>query len=360
MLIFVAVVILFGAGVWVFVSTAPQFGKVPEGERLGEIKESPNYADEGFQNLVETSMDMGFRDVVKVTYAFFAGGSGRTPAKPIPVRFDSEQDQVDSLAYITWYGHSAILLEMDGRRLLLDPMLGPASSPVPFMTKRFPYEAPIPLDDIKSIDAVLISHDHYDHLDYPSILKLKEHVGKFYTALGVGEHLKRWGVESDKIVELDWWQDAELGSLRFTAAPARHFSGRGFDRNKTQWASWVIEGATQKIYFSGDGGYAEHFKEIGEKFGPFDFAMMECGQYNELWSQIHMMPEESVQAALDVKAQRMMPIHWGGFNLALHTWTDPIERVKEEANSKGIPLYHPYVGERFSINQEVGKAEWWK
>ena len=267
------------------------------------------------------------------------------------------------MIYVTWYGHSAILLEIEGKRILIDPMLGPAASPVPFLTKRFEYEDPIDLDDIVDIDAVLISHDHYDHLDYPTISKIKDKVGHFYTALAVGEHLKHWGISSDKITELDWWQTSKIGHIELVATPARHFSGRGVtDRNKTQWASWVILGRHNRVYFSGDSGYAPHFSEIGDKYGPFDFTMMECGQYNEMWEAIHMMPEQTIQAHIDLKGKIMMPIHWGAFNLSLHDWTDPIERAKAEADRLGVTLLSPYIGDRFVIEKEGPEepnANWW-
>ncbi|MBV6646499.1 MAG: MBL fold metallo-hydrolase [Cyclobacteriaceae bacterium] len=360
MITIVAITACIVLGVFIFIKTAPQFGKQVEGIRLSEIKASPNYQEDHFQNLVETKMDMGLKDLGNVMYEWLFNTKGKSPSQPIPAKFDLTTENInDTSAHITWFGHSAILLEIEGYKLLLDPMLGPASSPVPFMTKRFPYEEPIRLDDINDIDAVIISHDHYDHLDYHTITTIHEKVGHFYTALAVGEHLRRWGVPDEKITELDWWESSSLGSLKFTAAPARHFSGRGLsDRNKTQWASWIIKGAHHNIYFSGDSGYADHFKEIGQKFGPFDFAMVECGQYNERWAAIHMMPEQSVQAAIDVTAKRMMPIHWGGFQLALHTWKDPVERAKAEATKKGVQLVHPCIGERIEVKKEPTKA-WW-
>lgn len=216
------------------------------------------------------------------------------------------------------------------------------------------------MENLKNIDAIVISHDHYDHLDFESVKQLLPHTKKFYTALGVGSHLKRWGVPSSKIVELDWWQNSALENLTLTATPSRHFSGRTFsDRNKTQWASWVIEGKYNKIYFSGDSGYGPHFKSIGQKLGPFDFAMVECGQYNENWSAIHMMPEQSAQVGLDLDAKVIMPIHWGEFDLSLHSWTDPIERVTEAAKNLNQPIIHPRIGLRFEIS-EMPDDRWWE
>lgn len=357
-IIIIVTILLFVLGIFIFVKTAPQFGRLPEGERLAEISKSENYKDKEFKNLVKTEMDMSFGDMVKTMREFLSGGKNRSPKDPLPVKFNENKEEEHKL-YVTWYGHSAILMEMEGKRILIDPMLGDASSPVSFMTRRFPYEEPINLEDITDIDAVIISHDHYDHLDYPTIRKIKDKVAHFYMPLGVGEHLKRWGVDEGSMTELDWWESARLGDIEIVAAPSRHFSGRAFVRNKTQWASWAFLGKHKKVYFSGDGGYAPHFKEIGERLGPFDFTMIECGQYNEKWSQIHMTPEESVQAHLDVNGAVMMPIHWGAFNLALHEWTDPAERMVAEAEEKGATYTTPYIGQRFAPDHNPPVEKWW-
>ncbi len=361
MLILVACIILFIVGVIIFVNTAPQFGDSPEGSRLERIEGSSNYKEGQFVNLTFTTMDMDFVKGLGIMKEWIFNTKGRVPGKPLPVRFSQENGSYnDSSAYITWYGHSAVLLEIDNKRVLIDPMLGPASSPVSFMTKRFDYEEPIPIEDLTNIDIVVISHDHYDHLDYDTIKKIKDKVGHFYTPLGVGAHLEKWGVDPGKVSELDWWETIDHEGLTLVACPARHFSGRGFsDRNKTQWASWVIEGGGKKIYFSGDGGYANHFSEIGDKYGPFDFAMIECGQYNERWKDIHMMPEETVQAGVDLRSKNMMPIHWGAFNLALHHWQDPIERAVETAKKLDVIISTPFIGEKFEISDSP-KEIWWE
>ena len=240
-------------------------------------------------------------------------------------------------------------------------MLGNAAAPVSFMTNRFAYEVPIDLESIPHVDAIILSHDHYDHLDYPSIMKLKDKVDHFFTPLGVGSHLIRWGVDESKITELDWWESKTIDNIQLVATPARHFSGRGIsDRNKTQWASWAIIGEKERIFFSGDSGYGPHFKEIGEKYGPFDFAMMECGQYNERWEAIHMMPEQTIQASIDVKSNLMMPIHWSAFNLSLHSWTDPVERAVKAAQTQGVNILTPQIGLRFSPGLEIKNEFWWR
>lgn len=344
-----------------FVNFAPQFGAAPQGDHLNRIMQSENFSNGQFQNQIPTFMDLGFRNGSKVMYEWIFNAEGREPSQPIPVAFKPASDISDSTLSVVWYGHSAVLLKMDGKKILLDPMLGEAAAPVSFMTRRFQYQEPIQLDKFSDIDAVIISHDHYDHLDYKSILKLKDKVQHFFTALGVGAHLKRWGVDSTKITELDWWESVNYDHLQFVAAPARHFSGRGLnDRNKTQWASWIIAGKKEKVYFSGDSGYGPHFKEIGERYGPFDFAMMECGQYNLRWEAIHMLPEQTIQAGKDIKCKSLMPIHWGAFNLSLHTWTEPVERALKAADSE-IDVITPTIGEEINPTHHQGRPNhWWR
>jgi len=241
-------------------------------------------------------------------------------------------------------------------------MFGDNVGPHPWLgTNRFTNGIPIEIDKLPQIDLVLFSHDHYDHLDYKSVLKLKEKVKQFYVPLGVGSHLESWAVEVDKIHEFNWWDEKIFDEIQLVCAPARHFSGRGiFDRNTTMWASWVIKSDTIAIYFSGDSGYGPHFKEIGEKYGPFDFAMLECGQYDKRWENIHMMPEQTAQAALDLKAKLMMPIHWGAFVLALHSWKDPVERVTKEAQELNVNVITSKIGEQFLLNKPlIEENSWW-
>lgn len=359
-LVVIALIVALVVGVLIFVGTAPQFGQPPNGEHRERLNESPHYEDGKFINLIETKMG-SFGEMMGTLPEFFFG-KNKSPKDTLPTKYSFNNGiEVDSLCYITWYGHSAFLLEMNGRRILIDPMLGKTAAPTSFGSARFPNDEPVPLEAITDIDLMILSHDHYDHLDYASIMHLKDHVGHFYTALGVGSHLRSWGIAEEKITELDWWEEALSDELTLVACPARHFSGRGlFDRNATQWASWVIRSGDHNIYFSGDGGYGPHFKEIGEKYGPFDFAMLECGQYNKAWHAIHMFPEESVDAGLDVKAKLAMPIHWGAFTLAIHTWTDPIIRFREAAERKGLPMVHPYIGERFKLGLDFPREEWWR
>ena len=360
-LIILATIGLVILSVFIFVNIAPQFGNSPAGEHAEKMKNSPNYKGKQFVNQIPTSMDMSFR-AMGATIREMITAKNTTPDKPLPARFSNGVvANADSAAVVTWYGHSAILLQMDGKRILIDPMFGPNASPVSFFGKRFDYEKPIDFSQFTNIDAVVISHDHYDHLDYPSIKKLEAHVKHFYVPLGVGAHLQKWGIAEDRITELDWWQSVNADGIELTAAPARHFSGRGImDRNKTLWVSWIITGKKQKIFFSGDSGYGPHFKKIGEKFGPFDLAMIECGQYNEKWEAIHMMPEQSLQAGMEVKAKVVMPIHWGAFKLAMHSWTDGVERLTKAAAIKSVSIATPVIGEPFRIGTEMPNEKWWE
>ncbi|HAQ07839.1 MAG TPA: hypothetical protein DCR24_10060, partial [Bacillus bacterium] len=295
---------------------------------------------------------------------FIKGNRERKPRTQLPMAsFFPGSHVKGGNARITWFGHSAFLLEIEGKSILVDPMFGRAPSPFPmFGGKRYSGTLPFEIEEMPIIDAVLLSHDHYDHLDYGSIMKLKEKVKQYFVPLGVGSHLERWGVSSEKISEHDWWSDFSCGGLQFVCAPARHFSGRSLtDRDSTLWCSWVISGQHSKIYFSGDGGYGPHFKEIGEKYGPFDMTLMECGQYDERWAELHMMPEETVQAHIDVKGKVMIPVHWGAFTLSLHSWHDPVERAVKAANESGVEIATPRIGEPVTAGSERNPSSaWWR
>lgn len=355
--------IILAIGV-LFVNLSPQFGGKVTAEQQKVYAQSDNYTNGQFSNIGGVKSEMSASDMFKAIRGMFKSIPN---AKPEPI----DVQHVDSLEVanykgstrFVWFGHSAFLLQIDGKTVLIDPMFGAVPAPHPLLGgKRFSDDLPIEIEKLPKIDAVLISHDHYDHLDYGSIKKLMHKVDRFYTPLGLGVHLTKWGVEKEKIVELDWWQEAELEGLVFASTPAQHFSGRGLtDRDKTQWCSWVIQSNTERIFFSGDSGYADHFKEIGQKYGPFDFAMMECGQYNKLWHEIHMFPEETALAGVDVKAEKVMPIHWGAFKLAPHAWTDPINRVIAKAEELNLELVIPEIGKPTNISEKMPEYNtWWK
>ena len=349
-----------------FINLSPQFGGDHNEDDIARYEQSNHYEDGKFQNLIPTSLDMSFSQMLKVLGDMMAGTPNSKPDFELPMELVDSLDLVEnhSESKIIWFGHSSFLLQMDGLNILLDPMFGEVCAPHPWLgQKRYSSKLPIEIEELPVIDLVIISHDHYDHLDYGSIQKLMEKTKAFYVPLGVGAHFEEWGIPANQIHELNWWDEAEYEGLNLAFTPSRHFSGRGLtNRFSTLWGSWVVKGKSENVFFSGDSGYGPHFKEIGERFGPFDFAMIECGQYNEQWKQIHMMPEESAQAAVDLKAEVMMPIHWGAFTLALHSWTDPIERVTVAAEDLSMPLIAPVIGEQIDLQniQNYRNKDWWK
>ncbi|AZG71705.1 MBL fold metallo-hydrolase [Shewanella livingstonensis] len=258
-------------------------------------------------------------------------------------------------------GHSTLLMRIDGEYLLIDPVFSQRASPVQWAgPKRF-HQSPISIADLPAIKTVIISHDHYDHLDKAAIEQLAAKVEHFVTPTNVGNHLIAWGVAPIKVTELEWWQSVELTGLSITATPAQHFSGRGLlDSNQTLWASWVIQGLQHKVFFSGDSGYFNGFKKIGERYGPFDLSMIETGAYNELWSDIHMLPEQSLQAHIDVNAKAMMPVHNGTFDLALHDWFEPFERINQLAKQHHISLLTPRFGQAVLLANPQADELWWR
>jgi len=360
----IIIVTLFIIGA-LFINLSPQFGGKATQKQVIRYQQSVNYKKGKFINLGNVNMTMGAKDMFKAIIGMFKAPSTTSPDTPIAVE-KSDSTEIANYALGTrfiWFGHSAFLLQIAGKNILIDPMLSQVPAPHPWLgAKRFSKELPIAIEKIPHIDAIIISHDHYDHLDYASIIALKDKTSHFFTPLGLSSHLMSWGVNKEKITELDWWQEVSFETLKFSCTPAQHFSGRGLsDRDKTLWCSWVIQSPTENIFFSGDSGYGAHFKEIGKRFGSFDFAMIECGQYNELWSEIHMFPEETAQAALDLNAKVMMPIHWGAFKLAQHAWTDPIERVITKAKDLNVSLISPKIGEAISLSETYqAQQKWWR
>jgi len=359
----IALLIIIGA---FFINLSPQFGGEATKQQQEVFSKSKHYKDGKFVNNDGVKMEMSFKDTFKAMGTMFNSDSNSKPNKNIAVqKIDSITiADYNSKTRFIWFGHSTFLLQIKGKNVLIDPMFGNVPAPSPLLgSNRFSNELPIEIEKLPHIDAVLITHDHYDHLDYESIQKLKDKVNMFYTPLGVGIHLLKWGIEKERIIELDWWQEIKYDELTIRCTPAQHFSGRGLaDREKTLWCSWIIQSDDENLFFSGDSGYAPHFKEIGDKYGPFDFAFMECGQYNDLWPLVHMFPEETAQAGLDVKAKKMMPIHWGAFKLAPHSWTDPVERLSKKAKELKIDLVIPKIGEfiEIELNDSEEIYPWWR
>lgn len=362
MVVFVFILLSVFILVYVFMRQA-KFGMQPSGKRLNRINQSSHYKEGKFQNLSYTpdlKEGVGYYTVMK---DFFFGKSKRSkPGLALPSQKTDLKTLDVEKNVLVWFGHSSYFLQIDGKRILVDPVLTGSASPVYFTTRAFEGSDVYTPDDIPDIDYLFISHDHWDHLDYETIMKLKLKTRKIITGLGTAAHFEYWGFDNNIIIESDWNEEVILdaGFVVNTTA-ARHFSGRSLKRNQAMWMSFVLTTPTMKIYLGGDSGYDTHFKAIGEKFGPFDLAVLECGQYNEYWKYIHMMPEEVVQASLDLKAKKFIPIHWAKFSLSLHAWDEPITRVTEEAKKRNVIALTPMIGEEVNLKGEgVVYKEWWK
>jgi L-ascorbate metabolism protein UlaG (beta-lactamase superfamily) len=291
------------------------------------------------------------------------------PPKPLPaqqVNIDKAFPENQNGLYVTWLGHSSLLVQIDGVRILIDPVFANNVSPIPLIgVRRFQKQAPISADALPFIDAVFISHDHYDHLNAETIIALEQKTGYFLMPSEVAKYFKIWGIDSTKIREYTWWEEGAIQGLsgqklRFACTPARHFSKRSlFENNKTLWASWVFMGHTHKLFYSGDTSYGLHFKQIGNHYGPFDLTLMENGQYSIYWPYSHILPEDGVRAHLDLRGKAMLPVHWGSFDLSIHNWNEPIERVSAAAKTQGVMLLTPQVGQTLNIDENPVTQDWW-
>ncbi|ANE51579.1 MBL fold metallo-hydrolase [Flavisolibacter tropicus] len=361
MIIFLLIVIGFIAVVYLYMQQ-PIFGKAATGARLARMQQSPHYKNGQFQNQSPTpALTEGYSYTGVIKKFLFERKEQSKPEENVPTQ-KQELKQIDPAENVlVWFGHSSYYLQLDGKRILVDPVLSGHASPLKFTTPSFKGTDVYTVDDLPPIDYLFLSHDHYDHLDYETIVKLQPKVKKVITGLGVGAHLEHWGYSPAQLVEKDWYEEETLdpGFVVHTA-PARHFSGRRFKRNETLWLSFVLITPTRRIYLGGDSGYDTHFKTIGDKFGPFDLVILENGQYDPAWKYIHMMPEETVQAAIDLKAKRLLPVHWSKFALANHSWREPAIRVQQEADRRHMPLLLPMIGEvvkQGKLNAPVG---WWE
>lgn len=305
----------------------------------------------------------GTLEQARIMWDFFFNKPADTrPSGKIPVQTLTRQ-QLLAAPNNTVYrlGHSTVLLKLNDAFWITDPMFSERASPIQWAGPQRFHQPPITIEDLPPIKAVIISHDHYDHLDQDSIMKLAAKAEHFLTPLGVGDIIVGWGVPSSKVKQLDWWQEIEVGGVRFAATPARHFSGRGlFSKNQTQWASWVFLAEGQRVFFSGDSGYFDEFKKIGAKYGPFDLTLLETGAYNENWPVVHMHPEESIRAHIDLKGKNLLPIHNGTFDLSMHSWTDPFDRIAALGSVQRIPVLTPIIGDPVSIQSTTSGQMWWK
>ncbi len=362
MLILKIVVILVTIVVIVnlFFILAPQFGGRPDKERMSTLSVNSVYNGGRFHNRSDAPVMLP-HSMGKVLKKQFERNPGRVPEAQIPSVLPEQEFSADSLS-VVWLGHSTLLIHIEGKNILTDPVFGKRASPVGFIGPK-PFSANVKLNEtvLPKIDAVLISHDHFDHLDYSTINRMKDSVPLFLVPLGVRAHLLRWGVAPEKIREFDWGTSYDLSdSLRLTATPAQHFSGRRKQNNSTLWCSWVVAGKSAKVYFSGDSGYGKHFKEIGDTYGPFDLTLMECGAYGEYWPSIHMFPEESIRAHIDLKGKYYLPIHWGKYNLAFHPWQEPAQRMLSKAGEENVQVLTPVPGETLTIPVGEKTNRWWE
>ncbi|MFI7382304.1 MBL fold metallo-hydrolase [Streptomyces sp. NPDC049813] len=345
------------------------FGAAATGARLERIRRSPNFADGQFQNPVgaRTRPEGSMLDFAKV-YFRKEERARRAPTGTVPVHATTLADLSKPSASglrITWMGHSSVLAEIDGVRVLFDPVWGERCSPFAFAGPKRLHPAPLPVAALGPVDVVVISHDHYDHLDLPTIKALARTDTVFAVPLGVGAHLEHWGVPADRLRELDWHESAEVGGVTLTATPARHFCGRGLrNPQHTLWASWAVTGPAHRIYHSGDTGYFQGFQDIGTQYGPFDVTMIQVGAYAEFWPDIHMTPEEGLRAHLDLQGGQphgvLMPIHWGTFNLAPHAWAEPGEWMRDAAAAADQPAAFPRPGEPFEPTAPLPDEPWWR
>jgi L-ascorbate metabolism protein UlaG (beta-lactamase superfamily) len=357
----VALAGIAGAVAWAAKDIPAAYGAMPRGSRRERVLRSPQFHDGAFFNRVSTHTAIRPHDDRHRLREFLFDREVRKPKGPIPIVRDQAQAPVGTLN-ITWYGHASSLVEIDGAAVLFDPIWSDRCSPSRLFGPHRLHEPPVPLETLPRLDAVVISHDHYDHLDMPTIQTLVESQPEalFVVPLGVGAHLEAWHVPVDRIVELDWNENTTIAGLTLTCTPGQHFSGRTMTkRNYTLWSSWVVVGPTRRVFYTGDTGYFDGFTAIGEEFGPFDASLIQIGAYDTAWPDIHMMPEEGVAAHVDARGGLMIPVHWGTFTLAFHPWAEPIDRVWREAKDRGVTLAVPRPGERVDVDNPPAPDAWW-
>ena len=359
---FISLAILLVLATFLFMRQA-QFGQAPAGEHLEKITESPNYESGQFNNLNFTPDLSDGHSMTGIIYDQFFKSHPRTePSEPLPSQKTNLLTLPENENVLIWFGHSSYFIQLDGKKILVDPVFSGNASPIPGTVKAFPGTDIYSAEDLPEIDYLFISHDHYDHLDYKTITSLKDKVKQVICGLGVGSHFERWGYSDDQITEQDWYDELKPDSgFVIRTLPARHFSGRSFTRKNTLWASYLFESPSQKIYFGGDSGYDPFFAEIGEKYGPIDLAILDNGQYNVAWRELHLFPEEVVQAAKDLKAKRLFPVHSSKFVLAMHPWDEPLNEVNRLNDPNPIPLVTPMIGEKVNLDDSTQTfTKWWE
>lgn len=358
----VILVTLLAGGLTLLAMAWTPMGTAPAGARQARIERSPQWGGEGFNNFQPVYTG----PLSEVLAEQLSGGSKvQVPSVPVPFERRSREDYTNAPASglrVTWLGHSTILLEIDGARILIDPVWGERTSPLSFIGPERWYPPPLPLAELPEVDAILISHDHYDHLDYPTVMGLRDRDVPWLVPLGVGAHLEYWGVSKQRIVELDWWDQHKVGDLTLTCTPARHFSGRSMPTpgtGVTLWSGWAIAGAAHRVYYSGDTSLFNGIVEIGKRLGPFDLTMLEVGAYSASARDVHLGPEQAVLAHELLGGKVFLPVHWGLFDLNLHGWTEPIERTRRAAKARGITMFAPRPGEMIEPSAPPPISVWW-
>lgn len=332
------------------------FGAQPSAD---EFKDLPNYKNGSFQNRLATPMMTEDGSYWKIIKLMINRPKTVNPSTTISVVKTDLQALDLSKNCVVWFGHSTYLLVLDGKRILVDPVFYKAS-PVGLFGKPYDMSYNYSPADFPEIDVLIITHDHYDHLDYKSVCELKSKVKTVITSKGVDKHLKMWGFELDTIISLNWNDKALFDGFELTCLPARHFSGRKFKRGETLWSSFVLKTQSLNIYLGADSGYDTHFTQIGSAYGPFDLAILECGQYGKYWPLIHMLPEDTLKASKDLKASALLPVHWGKFTLANHPWTEPVERLMTANEGVGQNILTPRIGEVLELGVEDVTKKWWR
>lgn len=360
MQILLALILILVVGTFLYMRS-DRFGALAQAERLKRMQSYPNFKDGAFENLEYTpALAEGTSNVEVFKSFFFAKKVRNAPVDSIPVvQTNLKQLPADSNLYV-WFGHSSYLLQLDGKKILVDPVFSKYASPVRFGIKAFLSTYSYSAEDMPEIDILVITHDHWDHLDYNTFKALQHKVKHIITAIGVGAHLEKWGFAKERITELYWGEQAELLNFKFTSTPSRHFSGRTFKRNTSLWSSFVLQSASKKIFIGGDSGYGKHFKEIGDSYGPFDYAIIENGQYNKMWKYIHLMPEQVITVSQELKTKMTIPVHSSKFPLAHHPWDEPLIRVTQEAQRQNFPLLMPKIGQPVSLDHPQEFPQWWQ
>jgi L-ascorbate metabolism protein UlaG (beta-lactamase superfamily) len=343
--------------VWATKDVPVQMGARATGARMERMRRSPQFRDGKFHNSVPSSLaELDYRKMLR---EFLRRDPVRTPSHAVPV-VTAAPVPAETGLHVTWLGHATALVEIEGRRVLLDPVWSDRCSPSALVGPKRLHPVPYPLTALPEIDAVVISHDHYDHLDMPTVRALTRHQSApFLVPLGIGAHLQRWGVPEARIIELDWDESATVSAVTFTITAARHFSGRGFSRDETLWGSWVIKGENRRLFYTGDTGYFDGFARIGAEHGPFDATLVQVGAYGEMWPDIHMTPEDGVRAHVDVGGGLMIPVHWCTWVLAFHAWGEPVDRVWREAKAHDVHLAIPRPGQRVDVDNPPEVDGWW-